>query len=907
MSNISIELLNYVYSSQGVIDWDESVVGELEVTSHSDFPLSLTFSITDIRDINSRKGSYSKTFKIPATKSNNQLYKSVYIVNSTSTNNLSNKKPCRILINNLYSIGGFLQLKSIGKSDKPLYYSCVFYGNNVGWATAIGEKLLKDLGTDGDAWDNLKGTDTGKDLKINKTGITSTWVQDNALYKDGNLTTNNIPVVYPITSYGDFNPSGEQRTIQLLETAREYLGQSNNKVGYVGFNNGGFNYGTPDPVVDWRPCLWVYDVFKEIFLQSEYTLSSNFVETAMFKKLLFALPNFKYNNPDERYDNFSLEMRFNSNRSSNSARVFNNGGNPITTSFSNSGQALVYDSVIYPYTTNAGSGYPSGGINFPLDGGSSYNTAQDIWYAPEYGRYDIRLQNWSLNIKNISNSYTTSFGNGFDIKYKYVRVQVQRLTVGQTSWQDVGYAEGLVDKLLSAGNDSGGGATIDYTAEIQSFEISEYLNKGDQVRLHLKILAVPNKANFTGTITATYQLFAQHNTNIPARNGIYNISLQPDYTEYGQTYDIKNIINKDYKQIDFIKGIAHSFNLQFTTDEASKIIYIEPFDTFYKPFSEALDWTDKLDLSQVIQDKWLNTNFKRDIVFKYKTDNKDEKVRQRGVDYWKEILDEYPYYESLSNEFENGTTTFENPFFAGTFNAKDLDSSSTSTTPPYISCLWQQKEEKGFISPNDFARPEKGFDFLPRLLFWKKYSSTGITFDTGKSAMAQLWSGKQEIITSDADLDLTTFDAVSVVYPQATSVNRDDSTSPILTYGNVFVRDLDDTTNIYSPYVKGKGLYETYYKGMIEMFKFNPRIRVANLNLKITDIATLDLRKLIYINGVYWRINKISDYMPQSNSTTKVELIEFPLLGDFAASIPNLNSNDGSWSNSPASTNNYIL
>ena len=26
------------------------------------------------------------------------------------------------------------------------------------------------------------------------------------------------------------------------------------------------------------------------------------------------------------------------------------------------------------------------------------------------------------------------------------------------------------------------------------------------------------------------------------------------------------------------------------------------------------------------------------------------------------------------------------------------------------------------------------------------------------------------------------------------------------------------------------------------------------------------------------RINKISDYMPQANSTTKVELIEFPLL-----------------------------
>ena len=148
MSNITIELLDYVYDGAN-IDWDKSVVGELEVSTHSEFPLSLTFSISDIRDINARKGSFSKTFKIPATKNNNQLYKSVYIVNSTSTNNISSKKPCRIVINNLYSITGLLQLKSVGLSDKPQFYSCVFYGNNISWATAIGEKLLKDLGTVG--------------------------------------------------------------------------------------------------------------------------------------------------------------------------------------------------------------------------------------------------------------------------------------------------------------------------------------------------------------------------------------------------------------------------------------------------------------------------------------------------------------------------------------------------------------------------------------------------------------------------------------------------------------------------------------------------------------------------------------------------------------------------------------
>ena len=41
MSNITIELLDYVYDGAN-IDWDKSVVGELEVSSHSDFPLGPT-------------------------------------------------------------------------------------------------------------------------------------------------------------------------------------------------------------------------------------------------------------------------------------------------------------------------------------------------------------------------------------------------------------------------------------------------------------------------------------------------------------------------------------------------------------------------------------------------------------------------------------------------------------------------------------------------------------------------------------------------------------------------------------------------------------------------------------------------------------------------------------------------
>ena len=47
------------------------------------------------------------------------------------------------------------------------------------------------------------------------------------------------------------------------------------------------------------------------------------------------------------------------------------------------------------------------------------------------------------------------------------------------------------------------------------------------------------------------------------------------------------------------------------------------------------------------------------------------------------------------------------------------------------------------------------------------------------------------------------------------------------------------------------------------------------MNLKSQDIINLDFRKLIFFDGSLWRINKIVDYSPAKNITTKVEVIQW--------------------------------
>ena len=85
------------------------------------------------------------------------------------------------------------------------------------------------------------------------------------------------------------------------------------------------------------------------------------------------------------------------------------------------------------------------------------------------------------------------------------------------------------------------------------------------------------------------------------------------------------------------------------------------------------------------------------------------------------------------------------------------------------------------------------------------------------------------------------------------------------------------------------------------MLKTNPRLRNAYIDLKTKDVLNLDFQKLVYIDGIYWRVNKIIDYQPNKKQSTKVELIEWLNIGAFAATpaaVP-------SFSDSTVSNNAY--
>jgi hypothetical protein len=407
--------------------------------------------------------------------------------------------------------------------------------------------------------------------------------------------------------------------------------------------------------------------------------------------------------------------------------------------------------------------------------------------------------------------------------------------------------------------------TIDFSETI-------WLNRGDRVLPYIRFYHNRQHPAASGT-------FYSYDVELDGNGGSIQYLLNADYLEWGQKFDLAKLINSEYRQIDFIKGIAHAFNLKITTNETSRQVTIEPFDDFYKTYSSAIDWTYKLDRSKTSEYKELKTGLKRQLQFNYKEDNKDGKVEAMGEQYFNGIPDVFPYQESLDTSFERGLSVYENPFFSGTVCGSDRDMEGDGSVPVNSAkngILWECNNDVNLT-----GRCDKGRDYKPRLLFWNKYSPNA-TYEEGhtKRFKVQMWVSHQKFISANANA------SEFPIYPQATSYNRLDPDSPNLCYGNVTAQTFNDNNGDLGNPVAVKGLFETYYKYMIEQFKVKPRIQTSYFDIKISDIVVLDFTKLIYVDGCYWRLNKIIDYQPHKNQSTKVELIEWIDVGTFGATPP---------------------
>jgi hypothetical protein len=123
----------------------------LEVSEEVVVPIN--FSIADIRDVQAKSGSYSKSIKIIGTKHNNEVLNNLFDVNAVSlTYNLNVKQPCQIVQNDeLILDNAILQLVNVEKisngmnDDEQVVYTVTVKDTVGDLFTDIGNAMLTDL------------------------------------------------------------------------------------------------------------------------------------------------------------------------------------------------------------------------------------------------------------------------------------------------------------------------------------------------------------------------------------------------------------------------------------------------------------------------------------------------------------------------------------------------------------------------------------------------------------------------------------------------------------------------------------------------------------------------------------------------------------------------------------------
>lgn len=116
-----------------------------QVELHDDESVSLTQTLQDVLDVQKVFTDYTRTFNIPASKTNNKIFKHYYnpAVRGTS---VYLKKDAELYLNYKPFKTGKIRLESVEVSNhSPVNYRVTFFGNTVVMKDLIGDQTLSDI------------------------------------------------------------------------------------------------------------------------------------------------------------------------------------------------------------------------------------------------------------------------------------------------------------------------------------------------------------------------------------------------------------------------------------------------------------------------------------------------------------------------------------------------------------------------------------------------------------------------------------------------------------------------------------------------------------------------------------------------------------------------------------------
>lgn len=227
-------------------------------------PVKLTLTAESITDAGEIESTYSRNFRLPQSKANDDFFKWWFNVNGIDFD-VTKKINAELWVNGVYFKAGQLRLSKIfvNRETEGYEYEVLFLGAIRNFASAVGEGFLNSL--DLSAYNHAQ----------TPTNIATSW----QAYPQGTSTAGlfNGDILYPMIDFGNtYTGSGSSVT-----TVEPRIATDNG----VGAYNYMTNPVSPAFLTQFKPMIRVKAVFDKIFAGTPYTYQSTFLNSLMFKKL----------------------------------------------------------------------------------------------------------------------------------------------------------------------------------------------------------------------------------------------------------------------------------------------------------------------------------------------------------------------------------------------------------------------------------------------------------------------------------------------------------------------------------------------------------------------------------------------------------------------------------------------
>lgn len=798
--------------------------------------IAISYKLEDPDNFQVKASADAEAISLPASKVNDLIFNTFHnpsIEDLTAGNIFGTFRTCGIEANGYEILNGKSLLVGASHTDKPTGYEINVYGNNADWMIALKDTTLFDF---------LKGLT----IPYTTAQIMNSWTFDG--------TNAAMPYVFAPVRYMlpfddvafDARDTTQQKTNHYITNA-SYL----------------------------CPSLSVYWIIYNAFQSIGYRLSSTFLDTDYFRRLVmpWTFGSFPSSNGTKQDVHKFLATTWNHNDVDN--YIYENGKNDKWWNLN----------VVTPFT-NPNDPVPVG----TFDNNAVANGTPDYSYDPSTEKmtweYNINesfgVQTVNLSLELLFSGHVTDnsdctaavywYKNGSPVINTYTGLDNDSI-MGANSSGSLGIF-GAVGTLIGLTSNGGfaGDNTIFFTAIVQPGDVITA-----RVYLHMYASKL-GKCDCKAKISS----FQFNYFSTPL-----NAGAVVDFNDY--------TFLKQYKFIDFLKGIIDLANMSIQADPVNRVVTLEPTHDYSLMHNQSvksggyitgntLDWSQKQDLKKK-SSLPLYSNGNREYIFRMADDGADGCLKvvsdrvQNAYQYKQDLITTSTNVWALTksmlgaskyvlpDRFAKEVTQIQNSFFSPCMHYIETNWKGITGVAPQLICIIPEN-----ISNTSAA--EAANTFAPKIA-WYKGNVSGVggwNFDPNPFS---------PVNTDTPNTNFIAYQTLPLMF--AVNYNAGGENDPILSYSDELIGS-----------VVGIGLMRRFYLQRMAIIR-NGQWYDTFFKLNNSDAGNITHREHIVVAGQKWELIEVKDYKPMVDETTACNLRKWVPISqaDNAAIYPTVGSING--------------